>query len=70
MNDMSPPPPQPTTHKPDELLSATLEAQEWNVVFAALNEMPRRISDPVFVKLMGQVARGSNRAAVESNVSH
>jgi hypothetical protein len=66
MNDMAPPPPLP----PNEKLTATLEAQEWNVVFAALNEMPRRISDPVFVKLMGQVARGSNRAAVENNVSH
>lgn len=65
MNDMSPP-----THKPDDLLTATLEAQEWNVVFAALNEMPRRISDPVFVKLMGQVSRGSNRVTVENNVSN
>ena len=66
MNDMGPPP----VLQPNEKLTATLEAQEWNVVFAALNEMPRRISDPVFVKLMGQVSRGSNRVAVENNVSH
>jgi hypothetical protein len=66
MNDMTP----PTPHQPTDKLTATLEAQEWNVIFAGLNELPRRISDPVFVKLMGQVARGSNRAAVENNVSH
>jgi hypothetical protein len=67
-----PPPPQLPPFQPTEPLDVTLEAQEWNVVFAALNEcaLPMRVARPVFDKIMGQVTRGTDRVAVESNVSH
>jgi hypothetical protein len=41
----------------DQRLDMTLEAQEWNIVFAALNELPMRVARPVFDKLMAQVPR-------------
>lgn len=58
MNDMSrpmPEQPQPMPVQPDTPLTATLAAQEWNVVMGALNELPRRVSDPVFNKLLAQL---------------
>jgi hypothetical protein len=66
MNDMEPTPP---TFSATQPISCTLEAQEWQVVFAGLNELPMRVSRAIFDKLLGQVTRG-NRAAVENNVSH
>lgn len=65
MNDAGPTP----SFSATDPISATLEAQEWQIVFAGLNELPMRVSRAVFDKLMGQVARG-NRATVERNVSH
>lgn len=38
-------------------MEATLEAQEWNAVFAGLNELPMRIARPVWDKLMTQLNR-------------
>lgn len=60
MNDMTtsrelPPAPGGTPIQADALLSVTLAAVEWNVVLGALNELPRRISDPLFTKLMQQL---------------
>lgn len=58
MNDMlSPVPPQPGQGpvQPDTPLTATLPALDWNTVLSALNELPRRVSDPVFQKLMRQL---------------
>lgn len=61
MDDMStpnrqlPPELQPRPMSPETPLTCTLTAQEWNVVLAALNELPRRVSDPVFAKLMAQL---------------
>jgi hypothetical protein len=59
MNDMSmppqQPPQQPVPFQANTQLSVTLEAQEWNVVFAALNELPMRVSRPVFDKMMAQL---------------
>lgn len=40
--------------RPEEPLSATLEAQEWNFVFSALDER-MRASRAIFDKLMGQI---------------
>lgn len=58
MNEMAQPPrppmPQSQPMPNNTLLTATLEAVEWNVVFQALNEMPMRVSRPVFDKLIGQ----------------
>ena len=58
MNDMSHPESRsnmpPTPIQADAVLSANLQAQEWNVVFTALNELPMRVSRPVFDKLMAQ----------------
>ena len=52
MNDM---PPQ-QQHIPSDLpITVTLEAQEWNVVFSALNELPMRVARPVFDKIMSQL---------------
>lgn len=53
MNDMSPPAQQPI--QADAPLSATLQAQEWNTVLSALQEMPMRIARPVFDKLIAQL---------------
>jgi hypothetical protein len=56
MNDMSNPPPPPRTPvEPDAMLTVTLQAQEWNVVFAALQELPMRVARPVFDRMMAQL---------------
>jgi hypothetical protein len=39
----------------NQQITATLEAQEWNVIFGALNELPMRVARPVFDKLMSQL---------------
>ena len=43
------------TFQPDQKLSATLEAQEWNVVFAGLGELPSKVSMKVINKLTQQL---------------
>lgn len=56
MNDMSTPrQPPPTPVQPDQMLTASLQAQEWNTVLMALGEMPMRVSRPVFDRLMSQL---------------
>jgi hypothetical protein len=64
MNDMSPPNHSTgaTPIQADAMLSATLEAQEWNIVFSALQEMPMRISRPVFDRLMAQFQTATARS--------
>jgi hypothetical protein len=62
MNDMTQPQTPPQRGMPiqaDAKLTVTLEAQEWNVVFAALNEMPMRVSRPVYDKLISQLNQAS-----------
>ena len=54
MNDMSQPPRGMTPIQANTPMSVTLEAQEWNVVCSALNELPMRISRPVYDKLIAQ----------------
>lgn len=57
MNDMSQPEQRSTTPiQPEAPLSATLQAQEWNVVLGALQEMPMRVARPVFDKLVAQLS--------------
>jgi hypothetical protein len=62
MNDMPSQPPRPMQPmqppqpmQANQQITATLEAQEWNVIFGALNELPMRIARPVFDKLMSQL---------------
>jgi len=41
--------------QPSQELTAKLEVQEWNQVFAALQEMPFRVSAPIITKLRSQL---------------
>jgi hypothetical protein len=41
--------------QPDQPISVTLEAQQWNVVLGALGEAPYRIAAPVIGKIIEQV---------------
>jgi hypothetical protein len=45
------------TFQPNEPLSATLEAQEWNVVFAGLGELAMKYSGPVANKIRMQLSQ-------------
>lgn len=51
---------QPQPIPPNTPLTVTLEAQEWNVVFGALNEVPMRVSRGVFDKIMSQIQQETN----------
>lgn len=61
MNDMSQnvPPPQARAIQPEEPLTATLAAQDWNVVFAGLGELPMRVARPVYDRIIAQFNHGS-----------
>lgn len=37
-------------------ISVTLTLEQWNVVGAALDEVPRRISNPIYVAIAQQLA--------------
>jgi hypothetical protein len=43
------------SYQPDQMLSATLQAQEWNIVLAGLSELPYRMSNQVIIKLQQQL---------------
>lgn len=43
-------------------LNATLQAQEWNVVLTALDELPGKFSRPVINKLMQQLDAAARSA--------
>jgi len=45
--------------EPTQQLVATLTAQEWNSVMAAVNELPHRIARPIFDKLVAQLRQQS-----------
>jgi hypothetical protein len=45
--------------EPTQQLAATLTAQEWNTVMAAVNELPHRIARPIFDKLGQQLQQQS-----------
>jgi hypothetical protein len=40
---------------PNTMLTVVLEAQDWNTVFAALNELPMKYARPVCDRIMGQL---------------
>ena len=44
---------------PDQPLTVTLSAQEWNTVMAGLNELPHRIARPVFDRIGQQLQQQS-----------
>lgn len=44
---------------PNKPLSATLTAQEWNAVMAAVDELPGRICRPILGSLMAQLSQQS-----------
>ena len=44
---------------PDQKLTVTLSAQEWNTVMAGLNELPHRIARPVFDRIGQQLQQQS-----------
>lgn len=44
--------------------AVTLTLDQWNVVGAALNELPRRVSDPVFTAIAQQIAQSQQTAPV------
>lgn len=39
----------------EQMLTVSLQAQEWQVVFAALNEMPMRVSRPTYDRILQQL---------------
>jgi len=43
------------TFQPDQPITATLPAQDWNIVFAGLGELPMKHSAPVAAKLRQQM---------------
>jgi hypothetical protein len=45
-----------TPMQPDQPITITLQAQQWNVVLNALAEAPWRIADPVMRELTRQTA--------------
>ena len=44
---------------PNQPLTVTLSAQEWNTVMAGLNELPHRIARPVFDRIGQQLQQQS-----------
>jgi hypothetical protein len=50
-------------HNPTDMLSINLQAQEWNVVLAALMEAPYRISNPLIEKITGQARELASEAS-------
>lgn len=50
------------TNQMQSSAAVTLTLDQWNVVGAALNEMPRRVSDPVFTAIAQQIAQAQQSA--------
>ena len=44
---------------PDQPLTVTLSAQEWNTVMSAVNELPHRVARPVFDRIGQQLQQQS-----------
>jgi hypothetical protein len=51
--------------EPDRPLSATLSAQQWNVVFAALQKLPYEMVAPIIPRLAEQLTVTSMTDAPE-----
>jgi hypothetical protein len=52
-----------TPMQPDQPITITLEAQQWNSVLAALNEAPHRIARPIIDRIVEQVQGQQSPAA-------
>jgi hypothetical protein len=44
---------------PDQKLTVTLSAQEWNMVMGAVNELPHRVARPLFDRIGQQLQQQS-----------
>jgi hypothetical protein len=44
---------------PDQPLTVTLSAQEWNTVMSAVNELPHRVARPLFDRIGQQLQQQS-----------
>jgi hypothetical protein len=53
-----------TPMPPDQAITITLEAQQWNVVLGALNEAPYRIAAPLINKIVEQVQQQEPQPAL------
>jgi hypothetical protein len=53
--------------EPNQPLSVTLTAQEWNSVMAAVNEMPHRIARPLFDRIGQQLQSQSQMQMSEES---
>ena len=51
---------------PDQPLTVTLSAHEWNTVMAGLNELPHRIARPVFDRIGQQLQQQSQQQSMMS----
>ena len=50
---------------PNQPLTVTLSAQEWNMVMSAVNELPHRIARPIFDKLGEQLQQQTMMSTAE-----
>jgi hypothetical protein len=50
-----------------QFITLDVAASDWQVVVAGLNELPRKISDPVLQRLAAQVAEQSKPKTVPDN---
>jgi hypothetical protein len=55
---------------PDQLLTATLEAQQWNVVMAALHDAPYRVAAPLIEALSRQLQAAAAQTESVTHASH
>jgi hypothetical protein len=44
-----------TPMQPDQMITITLEAQQWNAVLGALGEAPWRLSNPIIQRIVAQI---------------
>jgi hypothetical protein len=55
---------------PDQLLTATLEAQQWNAVMSALHEAPYRMAAPIIEALSRQLQAAAAQTESVTHASH
>jgi len=57
----------PTTIPAETLLAVTLQAQQWNVIFAGLGELQHKVSAPIVSAMMEQIQAQTVALATKSN---
>jgi hypothetical protein len=55
---------------PDQLLTATLEAQQWNIVMSALHDAPYRVAAPLIEALSRQLQAEVAQTESVTHASH